>query len=1279
MTHRRPLALVCTTAAVAGLAALVAPGGPARGQVVIQKAVTVRSSSGAVAVPAPATAVAVDAPVRVVAEATASATPGQADAAQEEAKKAERLNRINQLTFDRRPSAILQAWSAPEEPAKAPAPDAPKPELPPDLFAGEPPPGTPKVDPFDAELKAFGRHVTLGDWAAAGELLKAMDPDEAKALYARLVEMLPNAAMGGMMPNLPPGMVMPPNLMQFAEKNAFTHADVFGLAAAAPRGLDANHLAGLGRILQMSLQRGNTVQDFVERAKAELAKPEAEAALTRRQVAKLLLAADQALEAGAFLPTPERAEAENDREALNLLSRHYLAVYAKEKKTAPLEQAWKVTQAVLAVGDVDQAQKDEALKRAVELAPKVREELGRDWLESSFTDRPRRGMEIIAAIGSTASQGLQSSPFDTDGRLKALRLQQTAVEALLRAAPDQADAWREPLGLLALAWLSEAEFSQQYDQSTSLGPRMYRDPFGNIYFTNDGMMPGMMPQYQQNMPRPITVADVLEARPSDGWLARLDPAIRPRFAVVFARLYLKVGEESLAFPFIEQLAASHPEQGRELAEEFLRVWTRNHDPNSQRNYTNPYMFMYGFERRSESIPLTRSKQERNLRELAGWVARLRKLPIGDLDESLLADAFTASHSVAEVYRLEAIESVFGPFDGLEPETLAQLAQKMRSNLNGVWRQPAVQEQNKTKRKEKDIRAEVERGYAVARAVIERARREHPDDWSLALAEAALLHDENNYRQELEPDSDFTRNRREALDRLRHAAELYARKAPELKLEEETAEPFEIWFYASLGACDLGNIDEKKLLAAAQPPLIREAILALPGESAERHMAKFANDLFVRMSGVGPAVKHRYLKAGFEIVGDHKQAHEARKVYDYYQDLVTELKLDAAVDGSDVVGAGRPFGLFVNLRHTREIERESGGFGRYLQNQNNAGMFYYNYGRPLENYRDKFEEAAREALQEHFEVLSVTFQDEKVNSRATSEYGWRYTPYAYLLLKARGPKVDTVPPLRLDLDFLDTSGYVILPIESPTIPIDAASESVPSRPYEQLKVTQTLDERQAKDGKLILEVKATARGLVPELDGILDVRSEGFHVVKSEDQGISIERFDPDSPDNVVLSERTWLVTLAADDGLPGRPAVFHFASAKVDPDEMIHQRYVDADLALVGPTVDLEQRYGEPSRAWIGWTVGGVGAALFLGLLARRLRPRRSSAVDERFRIPEPLTPFTLLALLRDVLQNAGLSETQRRELSDSILALERHYFAAPAPEEPDLRGIAERWSRAWA
>ncbi|MFM7920568.1 MAG: hypothetical protein ACKPJJ_10100, partial [Planctomycetaceae bacterium] len=142
------------------------------------------------------------------------------------------------------------------------------------------------------------------------------------------------------------------------------------------------------------------------------------------------------------------------------------------------------------------------------------------------------------------------------------------------------------------------------------------------------------------------------------------------------------------------MARTEPELARELAEEFVRVWTTNHDMNQVRNQRNPYVFIFGFEQKAESIPLTRSKQERNLEELTKWLARLRKLPIRPIDETLVAKAFTTCHSTAEVYRVEAISAVFGPMENLKPETIARLAQQMRLNLAGLWRKPAVQDQAK---------------------------------------------------------------------------------------------------------------------------------------------------------------------------------------------------------------------------------------------------------------------------------------------------------------------------------------------------------------------------------------------------------------------------------------------------------------------------------------------------------------------------------------------------------------------------------------------------------
>jgi hypothetical protein len=1162
-----------------------------------------------------------------------------------------RLQKLRQLTFDRRPSAILQAWApaAPAEKAKAPA------------------------DATDVELAALQRDVTLGNWAAVKDYLAKLPEADGKTAYLHLLQAIQRMPMAQPRPDMGG---MSPMAMQWMEKNVFSVDDVIGLAAAAPRGLEKDKekeaLGSLGGILRQALEGDTVVENAVARLQVETGKPNDRSALTNRQAAQVLLWAGQAAEAGAFLPTLEKAQADHDAESLNLLARHFLGLHGKDAKTVHLQRAWEATQAALAAKDAPPREKEDALRRAVELAPRVQERAGLVWLEESFTRQPERGMAVLAAIGSLASQGLQTHPMNADFRLKSLKLQKTAVEALLKAAPQRAEEWRSTLRLLGGNWLREAEFSYQYGRSTSLGPRMYRDPFGNIYYINDDDFgPRYMPQ-ERNMPQAIVVGEVLENRPGEAWVSLLDDGQQAKLSIVFAQLYLKVGEEAKAFPYIEGLATTHREKARDLSKEFLRIWTQNHDPNAARRYTNPYMYMFGFERRSESIPLTRSKQERNLSELSGWVAKLRKLPIGDLDEELLAKAFTTCHSSAEVYKLEAIEKVFGSLAGLKPKTLAELVQQMRENLAGLWRKPEVQKDKQTNRKTKDIEAEVLRGYSVAQAVIDDGLTKFPGDWSLHLAKAALWHDENSYHQEVAKSSEFAERRNAAMAQFKKAAQLYAAKAKDLSQDDETARVYEQWFYASLGACDLPNISEENHPDLKQPPLIREALRALPGEAAERHMAKFANALFTRMSAVKPAVKYRYLKGGFEIVGDHKQAYEARKVYDYYKDLVTEIKLEAAIDGSDKVGHGQPFGVFVNLRHTREIERESGGFGRYLQNQNASMFFAYNYGRPLADYRDKFQAAAHEALKEHFEVISVTFQTEKVNSRALSEYGWRYTPYAYLLLKARGPQVDKIPPLRLDLDFLDTSGYVIIPIESPAVPLDAAPAKGEPRPFRKLQVTQTLDERQSAQGKLVLEVKATAQGLVPDLDQMLDLTPEGFEIVKTDDQGISVSKFDPESPENVVVSERTSLVSLQA---LPGQqPRNFRFGATKVEGAEIAYQRYSDADLVSAPAEVALEASYGRRSRAWLWLTPAVLLAAVALAVGGLLWLRRRVPLEESTWQLPATLTPFTVLGLLRRMEQNDGLNDAQKSELRSSIATVERHFFSEDGNGEVDLKTLAESW-----
>ncbi len=1164
-------------------------------------------------------------------------------------------------TVEETPSTA-EAAPTPAEPATAaptatPTP-APQPAADPELAAWQKELTELQAEKKKAELELYQRHVTLGRWVRVGETLDEFEEKQAMQLYEQLLKALPTAPRAG------GNNRVPANLL---EQNTFDFQDLVGLLAAAPAELKSEQVALLGGIAQRALQDGHAIEELLVLLREETARDQAERVVQDRHAALLLAATGNDRFLGEFLPDREAAVAANDREALNLLSRYHLALYGREQKVAHLEDAWHIVQAALADGEIEEDAKQEALRRAVELAPKIREELGEAWLAESFTERPERGMEVIATIGAQASKAMETHAQATSWRLTGLQLQQTAVEALLGRAPERAREWRPSLNLLAANWLAEANHAYRFSSAESLGPRMQRDAYGNIFYIGYSGNRG-----PQSPVRAIDPGELLKITPSEAWQAQLDDSLTPRFATVVAKLYLKVNEEALAFPFIEKLAATHAEAAGELAEEFLRVWTKNHNPNSN-NMTDPYMFMYGFNQRANGIPLTRSKQQRNLKDLAGWVRKLRSLPIEDLDEQLLVSAFTASHSQAEVYRLEAVREVFGELDAIEPQTLAKLVQQMRSNLVSVWRQPAVQEQNKTKRRQKDLQQEVLRGYSVAREVIAQALTRHPDEWALHVADAALAHDENDFRQEAQKSSEFAPRRLAALQQFVEAARLYTEATTDMSQEDESTEAFETWFYAALGSCELSQLDERSTAVPRHIGMIRDSLAALPGEIGERHRAKFASSLFNRLSAVRPQVKHRYLEHGFAIVGDHPAAHEARKVFDYYSDLVTEIQLVANVDGDSRVGT-EPFGVRIDLRHTREIERESGGFAKYLQNQNNT-PYAYNYGRPTENYRDKFQEAASRALMEHFEVLSVTFNSEDVHSKATEEYGWRVTPYAYLLLRARGPQIDTIPTLQLDMDFLDTSGYAVLPVGSAPVAIDASSTVAEPRPYEDLEVTQILDERRADEGVLVLEIKGTAKGLVPDLEEIVDLAPSEFDVQKVDDRGVLVSQFDEGQ--EAVISERTWMVTLQAKPGLPAHPTTFEFAEATDSLTEVVYQRYADADLVTAERVANLDERYGEPSSRW-PWLVGG---ALLLALLAlllwHGLRSARRAPVAAGRTLPDTITPFTVLGLLRDLQRCGGLSDATHGELRQTIDDIERRYFGNDEPGDgDDLRRVAEDWLR---
>ena len=107
---------------------------------------------------------------------------------------------------------------------------------------------------------------------------------------------------------------------------------------------------------------------------------------------------------------------------------------------------------------------------------------------------------------------------------------------------------------------------------------MYYDNFGNVFYNNyNPFDQNMMMRQRGGMPMALKVGDVVKERPGDAWMAFVDEGIKPKFANVFAKLYLKVNEEDEAFPYIDQLA--RPTRARP------RSWPRSSSGSGPRTTT----------------------------------------------------------------------------------------------------------------------------------------------------------------------------------------------------------------------------------------------------------------------------------------------------------------------------------------------------------------------------------------------------------------------------------------------------------------------------------------------------------------------------------------------------------------------------------------------------------------------------------------------------------------------------------------------------------------------
>lgn len=1178
---------------------------------------------------------------------------GQAPGANQKAKAADpeafRKDFLSKLKFDRTPAGILKEQSEVRKPQEE---EAPLPE--------EADEKTALQAQYENEAKAFRSNVILGNWAEVQRYLADLPESLAKTTYDKLLTDLgkpvqvtprPELALMGARPH--------------PQQHFLTVSDVLALSDASPEPPLPEQIGLLAKLLP-----SNPAPEFFALLEKGTRYLGTSSLASRAATSALLLEARHIKESEVFLPELAEARKEKSHLALNILSRFHAEAFRSNLGKKHLPLAWELSLEVVSDETAETKKRGEALYRALSLVGELEHGSGEEWLKKTFSDPAGEGFDILAAVGTMGAEArvVRSSNF----RLQQIKLQSSAAEALLATEGIDLAEWKDIFTIYALNWLNEAQLSERLDRSTSMRPQMQFDNYGNVFYSQRAQTQNN----NQKEPNPIPIGDLLDILPSAKWISSVDKTVRLQLLERIPSLFLKVKEERKAFPFIKELAAERPETAKQLVRNLVSVWADNHNPNQSSRYRSSYSYYYGYNNRAETIPLTRSKQERNLEELSELVAEVRALKLEDSFDKEFSSAFITVHSQAEVWRLEALEKVFGDLTTVDADTIASLIERMRINLAALWPDPKLQEEFDTKRTDKEQHQQVLAGYEMARELTASAWGETPESSRLLTQLAALTYEESNYLSAKQPQTTHSTTKRTALDDFAEAAKLYAQTLPLKNERKESTAVYETWFFAALGSPLLEALKNHHQPVQSEFPKIKAALESLPEGAKERHLKRFARALNSRLTNVAPDLKFRYLESALGITGSHEEMATSAEVFDYYQDLVTEIELRATVDGSDQIGR-EPFGLFVNLHHTQEIERESGGFQRYLQNQNTSTSYSYNFGRPTEDYRDKFEKAARAALEEHFEIITLTFHTDKIESRTSTRPGWRVTPYAYFLLKAKGPQIDSVPPLKIDLDFLDTSGHVVLPVASASLPVDA-SKATASRPFRDLKVTMTLDERNAAEKvEWHLEVKTTAEGLPPALASLMALPPEGFKVVKTEDRELQIQELTTQSDDGAPLSTHEYRLTLKPDGASPSQftfPKLTALASnALAADDAVMRQRYLDVDLLPVGETVALNEQTGL-ARGWF-WLIAVIALlAASAAWVWTRLSRKPVEIVEKAGpSLPSRLTPVSLLHWLQ---QLEGRVEDDRKEkLKSEIEGLQRAAFSK-GNSDLELEQIAKAWSQ---
>jgi hypothetical protein len=1135
-------------------------------------------------------------------------------------------------------------------------------------------------------VESFEMAVMFGDWQAVGKALASLPLKEAEAGYTRMLEVLGDKA-------IPVGTLLRTPDSGASEEDPYERTirlqrernelkdkpapllseDFYALVEASPGDLREENIAALARLAKTALGDAGRAT-LVAKLTTGWKGLGGETPEGRKLATRLLSTLGWIKDAAPFLPLEPEQWEDADTTQMVFAMEYFTRSGIDERDERKLRRAAEVCAWLMKTarfGNYTRPQFRLAMDRLVQLLPALEPAEARKLISEQLFKQTATLTDLISIIGELG----QTAAKGNDLRQRAANL--GTQHLILDALTSKEDELPPNTAVLVMNWITEAE-------------GCYRA--GGVVATDRSQAEIMMMRRygmgRQAEINTLSTEQILATAPPLELLPRLNPGLAQRVRLTLLKVNV-LQPEGADLDLLRDYVKTHPGLEREVCQDVLAGWVSKRTKPAESDQVKQ-MRAYGMYvppqmlQASSGVPLTRLRQNQNIKQFRDLLAELRKISPEPLDPSLIVQAFMTLHSGAEVYRIDDIIAIFGPPEEMVREELLDLLGGMRGRLGEQWRDPAAQQAASTNRTEEEAKDEVSRGYRTAIELAKRGIREDDGDWASFITRGQLFFDASQYEFDRQIKlADYVNLRDEAFASFRKAAEIYASKVPSMPRGQWTTDPYQAWFFVMLGASDLAQLTSNP--ARSDPGLrsIGDAMRSLPAEAAEWHTAAFARMLGELFPRVPAHVRQRFLHSGLGIIGaDHPAAGAATKSLDYYRELIDEIQLRVTVDGPTRVGHTQPFGVFIGLESTRQLLRESGGFGKYLQDQANQQQMMMGGGPAggRSNLRDDFTKNIHAALDETFDVLSVTYHDSSVKTIDLPREGWVETPLIYLVLRAKNAAVDRIPSIQIDMDFIDQPGQVVLPVMSQVQPLDARDAAVPVRPCPGLALDVVMDEREWKDGNLAVEIHARGQGIIPELDELFDWRRDGFDVEVVE-AGLSVTEFVSDGKQRLPRADRNWQLAYTRKPDLKG-DVTFPFPSLKpgIEPAAIEFKHYQGADLvtldaAKAAAGVKLPGTVANRARNIILIALLVAALALIIVVVRRRKSVVRTSAAE--LMVPAEPTPFNTIAFLRRIRGDRAelLSAEDRAALDAHIHEIESACFSGRQSAQVDLAAMIGKWS----